>query len=216
MINFLHKERESMGKEKQRAGVAFGACVVHVVVTIVTLPCFIFGTDIFGAAMWKPNSLLKCLNLRGRYLFLLESDPRCPPPVTVEEPTTAEILMGCTYAGMCILRKLIGLYENLVTSVGGIVLWISTNEFVSSLVTKNGWGVISRRYNHLRSLTDLINEVFGPFILAHFLIACFFYSSHLEKVFGTGDLFDRLTLWGYYIVFILTVLVASDVCRQVS
>lgn len=186
--------------------------------TVIALLCSLMGTDILQSSHWNPKLLLKCFANHAKYmLFLSSGNDRVM--TFAEELSPTEVVMACLYGASHFFRRIVGLYENMLTAVGPFTLWVAVNEFISSLdlneFPTSCWQTVYRRYTELLKLTDIVNTAFGPMFISHFFTAFFFYSCNLDKLITTTDWIIRMKFLVYYLIFILTLLFASDVCKQV-
>lgn len=191
--------------------------------TIIAILCFFFGTDILQNSHWNPNLLLKCFVNHAKYMLFMTNEKERIILSPGQDLSATEIALAILYGASNFYRRLVGFYENILTAVGPLTLWITVKEFMNFLLKENEpfnagekWFVVNAKFNVLRDLTDIVNDTFGPLFILHFVTGFFFYSNNLDKLITSPDWFIRFKFAAYYAIFIVTLVLSSDICRQVG
>lgn len=169
----------------------------------------------WNASVWWNGMLDK-----GRFTFFLDKQV-----CSVAIESAAALLAALGY----LWRLVVGANEELFLLIMTFTMWVTANEFQARLITTNGnipnqlkrlrsWPDISREYEAIKTLADMVNNVFGWTMFSAVIQTALFNSVNTDDLFQNDSGFDwtKVCTFSVYSFTISVVfLLSADVCKKV-
>lgn len=163
----------------------------------------------------------------GRYnLFLPEKN-------LIQEICLFDHLLGLSALFGYVIRRLLGLYCDILILTCALTLWMATRRLEKHLTKRNDadmkgishygeitWETVKREIIFLKKLSSLINETVGSNITWFTIESLLYYSTYFTELFAiNGGFIMKMVTVVNLIIFaveaLLTLLMSADVCEKV-
>lgn len=186
---------------------------------------FLFGTDILGKSSWSPILLFKCYAFHLKHLSVCVERYDCDGiDFNGIDLSVTDIIWTTLFSLSRLLRKVMGISEELFVLVVPLTLWAAVKDFVcyalepttgSSLEGQPTWISISNRYTDLKELVDLVNRTFGHILLSYTLTALLYFSVNLDEFLTANDTLVKFKYFVFYVFIVSTFTLSAEIVRQV-
>lgn len=187
---------------------------------------FLFGTDILAQSSWSPILLFKCYAFHLKHLSVCIERFDCDGmDYSGIDLSVTDIVTTALFSLSRLLRKAMGISEELFVLVVPLTLWVAVKDFVryaleprkgSSLEEVPSWNSISNRYTDLKELADFFNRTFGHILLSYTLTALLYFSINLDEFLTANDTLVKFKYFVFYVFIISTFTLSAEIVRQVK
>ncbi|CAL8126848.1 unnamed protein product [Orchesella dallaii] len=177
----------------------------------------VFGISIFPSKLWTPQFWWSRLVLtaRERFLGYEQVGNNVHPDISVM-PLFHKILGVLLGIGL-FFRFVMRFYFESLLLAGILSFWMVAYSFARDMnreSLRSKWSSIAWKYRYLRGFSKRFNQAYGQLVFAYVWNSILMYSTRLDSLFTSPDIFFRYRGLYFYISVVMIFLFAADCSRQ--